>query len=250
MRHHGKPRTLRRVFRRTRLAEISAAVVAAGAVLLAAAPDALADDATLTIGDVPARPASASHPGAGPDPDPDPDPALTARPVSDPDRFMAQTPELPRSPIRLTLGPSAITSGKGVGMGVGIGADFGTGSIGGRLAAAWLHGEGKTDGASTPTGDAVGQYTAEITLDLHKRGPVHPVLGMGTGFVHVSRPDGKSGFGGVGTGRVALEYALGLEDTDVRVGASVTGGVIGPVDDEVKDLRAYALAGVHLAIGF
>jgi hypothetical protein len=215
-------------------------VVAAGFVLLAAAPDARADDATLTIGEVPARPA----------PQPDPDPPVVARPGPDPDRFIAETPELPRSPIRLTLGPTAITSGKGVGMGVGLGADFGTGSIGGRLSATWLHGEGKSDGVSTPTGDAVGQYTGEITLDLHKRGPVHPVLGMGAGFVHVSRSDGKSGFGGVGTGRFALEYALGLEDTDVRVGASVTGGVLGPVDDEVKDLRAYALAGAHLAIGF
>jgi hypothetical protein len=54
----------------------------------------------------------------------------------------------------------------------------------------------------------------------------------------------------MGTGRFALEYALGLEDADVRVGASITGGIIGPVDSEVKDLRAYALSGVHLAIGF
>jgi hypothetical protein len=34
------------------------------------------------------------------------------------------------------------------------------------------------------------------------------------------------------------------------VGGSVTGGLIGPVDTEVKDLRAYALVGAHLAIGF
>jgi hypothetical protein len=73
---------------------------------------------------------------------------------------------------------------------------------------------------------------------------------MGAGFVHVSRPDNQSGFAGTGTGRFALEYALGLDDADVRVGASVTGGVIGPVDSEVKDLRAYALTGAHLAIGF
>ena len=34
------------------------------------------------------------------------------------------------------------------------------------------------------------------------------------------------------------------------IGDAVTGGVIGPVDSEIKDLRAYALTGVHLAIGF
>ena len=55
---------------------------------------------------------------------------------------------------------------------------------------------------------------------------------------------------GMGTGRFAVEYALGFDDADVRIGASVTGGVIGPVDSEIKDLRAYALTGVHFAIGF
>lgn len=167
------------------------------------------------------------------------------------DTFIAREPELRRSPFRLTLGPAGITTGKGFGFGVGLGADFGTGSVGGRLAASWLRGEGKNDsGSSTATGDSVGHYSGEITLDLHKRGPFHPIIGMGAGFLHVSRPDARSGFAGVGTGRFAVEYALGLEDADVRVGASVTGGIVGPVDGEVKDLRAYALTGAHLAIGF
>jgi hypothetical protein len=167
------------------------------------------------------------------------------------DSLIAHEPELRRAPFRLTLGPRGITTGKGLGLGVGLGADFGTGSVGGRLSASWLRGEGKTEsGESTRTGDAVGQYTGELTLDLHKRGPVHPVLGMGAGVIHVSRTDGRSGFGAVGTGRFAVEYALGLEDADVRVGASVTGGLLGPVDDDVNDLRAYVLTGAHLAIGF
>jgi hypothetical protein len=128
--------------------------------------------------------------------------------------------------------------------------DFGQGSVGGRIAAAWLRGEGRSgDGSITPTGDSIGHYTGELTLDLHKRGPVHPVIGMGVGLIHVNRPD-TSGFAGTGTGRFALEYALGLEDADVRIGGSVTGGLIGPVDSDVKDLRAYALVGAHLAIGF
>ena len=167
------------------------------------------------------------------------------------DDLIAREPELRRSPFRLTLGPAGITTGNGFGFGVGIGADFGAGSVGGRLSASWLRGEGKRgDGSSTPTGDSVGHYSGEITLDLHKRGPIHPIIGMGAGFLHVSRPDARSGFAGIGTGRFALEYALGFEDADVRIGASVTGGIVGPVASEVKDLRAYALTGAHLAIGF
>jgi hypothetical protein len=207
--------------------------------MLAIAPQARADDATVSIG--------------GPLPSPEPAESWPRRPsraIAD-DSFIVHEPELRRSPFRLALGPAAITSGKSFGMGVGLAADFGTGSVGGRLSASWLRGEGKTDaGASTPTGDAVGHYAGEITLDLHKRGPFHSLVGMGAGFMHVSRSDGQSGFAGMGTGRSALEYALGLDDADVRLGTSVTGGVIGPVDREVRDLRAYALADVHLAIGF
>ena len=204
--------------------------------------EARADEATVTVGD--GRPFS-EPPPSRPLASGSPTHALAN------DDFIAREPELRRSPFRLTLGPAGITTGKGFGFGVGVGADFGMGSVGGRLAASWLRGEGKRgDGSSTPTGDSVGHYSGEITLDLHKRGPVHPVIGMGAGFMHVSRPDARSGFAGVGTGRFALEYALGLEDADVRVGASVTGGIVGPVASEVKDLRAYALTAAHLAIGF
>ncbi|MBX3222570.1 MAG: hypothetical protein KF795_18775 [Labilithrix sp.] len=222
-------------------------VVVAIGVLTGLGREARADDATVTVGDgqrfsepPPDQPVASSSQ----------DDRRTLGVVAD-DGFIAREPEARRSPFRLTLGPTGITSGKGFGFGVGLGADFGTGSVGGRLAASWLRGEGKNEsGSSRPTGDSVGHYSGEITLDLHKRGPIHPVIGMGAGFLHVSRPDAKSGFAGVGTGRFAIEYALGLEDADVRVGASVTGGIVGPVDDEVKDLRAYALTGAHLAIGF
>jgi hypothetical protein len=196
--------------------------------------EAFGDDAIVAVGEPP----------------PPPPPNVDERVVAD-DRLLAQEPELRRSPFRVTLAPMAITSGKGVGVGVGLGADFGTGSVGGRLSASWLRGEGKTgSGESTPTGDAIGLYSGEITLDLRKKGPLHPVIGMGAGVLHVSRPDGHSGYAGMGTGRFGVEYALGLDDADVRVGTAVIGGVIGPVDDDVKDLRAYALADVHLAIGF
>lgn len=207
-------------------------VLAAGTALVLA-EDARADEATVTVGQRFAEPP--------------PEPARTT--VAD-DSFIAREPELRRSPFRLSLGPMGVTTGKGFGVGVGAGMEFGQGSVGGRLAAAWLRGEGRSgDGDITPTGDSIGHYTAEITLDLYKRGPIHPVIGMGAGVVHVSRPD-TSGVAGTGIGRFALEYALGLEDADVRLGGSVTGGLIGPVDSDVNDLRAYALVGAHLAIGF
>ncbi len=206
--------------------------------------EARADDAIVTVG----QPQRFSEP---PDENPPPQrpsaPLVLDEPRLDRDR---DGRDLHRSPFRLQLGPQGVTTGKGFGVGVGVAADFGSGSVGGRLAASWLRGEGSnSDGTSTPTGDAIGIYTGEVTLDLHKRGPLHPVVGMGVGILHVSRSD-SSGLAGVGTGRLGLEYSLGLEDADVRIGASVTGGLIGPVDSDVKDLRAYALVGAHLAIGF
>ena len=215
-------------------------VALVSACLLAKAKEARADDAIVTVG---------QQRFAEP-PEENPPPQRTAPLVLDEPRYGADPRELHRSPFRLQLGPQGVTTGKGFGVGVGVAADFGTGSVGGRIAASWLRGEGNNaDGSSTPTGDSIGIYTGEVTLDLHKRGPLHPVVGMGAGLLHVSRSD-SSGIAGVGTGRLGLEYSLGLEDADVRIGASVTGGLIGPVDTDVKDLRAYALVGAHLAIGF
>lgn len=215
-------------------------IVLASAWLLGRANVARADDAIVTVGQQ-----RFSQP-----PDENPLPERTSPLVLEEPRFGNDPRELHRSPFRLQLGPQGITTGKGLGVGVGVAADFGSGSVGGRIATSWLRGEGISgDGSTTPTGDSVGLYTGEVTLDLHKRGPVHPVVGMGVGLLHVSRT-GSSGIAGVGTGRLGLEYSLGLEDADVRIGASVTGGLIGPVDSDVKDLRAYALVGAHLAIGF
>ncbi|HEY8073453.1 MAG TPA: hypothetical protein VIF62_05075 [Labilithrix sp.] len=216
------------------------------AVLLALAPaTAHADDATVTVGNPPQQGARTfADPPQG-------KPILVEDDDNRPRRLDDfGRPELRRSPFRLTLGPMGVTTGKSLGVGVGLGADFGTGSVGGRIAASWLRGEGKNaDGTSTPTGDMISHYGGELTLDFHKRGPLHPILGAGVGVIRVSRPD-TSGWAADGTGRLALEYALGLEDADVRVGASVTGGLVGPVDSDIKDLRGYAMFGAHLAVGF
>lgn len=197
-----------------------------------------------------ARADQAIVPVGGPFAEPPPDPPRAPSSSIADDGFIAREPEAKRAPVRLQMGPLGLTTGRAFGLGVGVGAEFGTGSVGGRLSAGWMRGEGKNgDGSSTPTGDSLAQYAGEITLDLHKRGPIHPVIGMGVALLRVSRPD-TSGYAGAGTGRFALEYALGLDDADVRLGGSVTGGLVGPVDDDVKDLRAYALVGAHLAIGF
>ncbi len=202
--------------------------------------NAYADDATVTVGRRFADP---------PSEDPRSSPVVT----EDPPRAVDERDprELRRSPFRLELGPAGVTTGSGFGMGVGAAASFGTGSVGGRLSAGWLRGEGaRSGGGSTPTGDMLSHYSGEITLDVLRRGPFHPIVGMGLSLLHVSRTDDKSGVAGAGTGRLALEYALGLEDADVRIGASVTGGLVGPVADEIRDLRGYGLVGAHLAIGF
>jgi hypothetical protein len=224
----------------TNFIKLGLGLVLVSACLLGRAKVARADDAIVTVGQQ-----RFSQP-----PEENPPMQRSSPLVLEEPRFGADPRELHRSPFRLQLGPQGITTGKGLGVGVGVAADFGSGSVGGRISASWLRGEGNNgDGSTTATGDSVGVYTGEVTLDLHKRGPVHPVVGMGVGLLHVSR-EGSSGIAGVGTGRLGLEYSLGLEDADVRIGASVTGGLIGPVDSDVKDLRAYALVGAHLAIGF
>ena len=225
--------------RKERLLGLGSFVALVG--LLGAPSAARADDATVTVG---------SPRFSEPPPDAQSDPAPIAVDEADRLRHLRESRELHRAPFRLQLGPQGVTTGKGFGLGVGLGLDFGSGSVGGRLAASWLRGEGtNSDGTSTATGDSVGVYSGELTLDLHKRGPLHPVVGMGLGLLHISRKD-ASGYAGMGTGRLGLEYSLGLDDADVRIGGSIAGGLVGPADDEIKDLRAYALVGAHLAIGF
>jgi hypothetical protein len=144
-----------------------------------------------------------------------------------------------------------LTTGRGLGLGMGVAADFGRGAVGFRLAASWMRGEGSSSTAYVPSplADGLSQYTGELTLDFHKRGPVHPVFGLGMGIAHVSRGD-ASGDIGIGTARFGIEYAMNLDDTDVRLGAGVTGVLPGPSDREVSDVHGYALVGASLAIGF
>jgi hypothetical protein len=149
-----------------------------------------------------------------------------------------------RAPVRFHLGPMGATTGRGLGLGLGVAADMGRGSVGFRAAAAWMRGE--PSGTDTSTiADGLSQYTGELTLDLRKRGPWHPLLGVGFGVARVNR-----GTLGIGTARLGLEYALGLDDADVRFGAGVTGVLPGPADREVQDVKGWALVGATVGIGF
>jgi len=156
-----------------------------------------------------------------------------------------------RAPFRLSVGPTAFTSGQGLGMGVGVAADFGTGTVGARLAAAWLRGEkqGTPDEATSATGAGMGQYTGEVTIDFHKRGPLHPVFGLGVGVAHVFRP-GMDAFAGIGTARLALEYAFGFDDADVRLSLGVLGALPGPAAKELEHLKGWGMIGASIAVGF
>jgi hypothetical protein len=161
-------------------------------------------------------------------------------------------PEPYRSPFRLEVGPASVTTGRDLGLGVGVAGNFGTGTVGVRLAAAWLHGDARAgDPATTssPLGSTLGQYTAELTIDMHKRGPLHPLFGMGFGLVHVDGPLGGA-TAGIGTARIGLEYSLGFEDADVRLGAGVTGVLPGPAGEQLADMHGYALVGAGVSIGF
>lgn len=225
---------------RTRLAM---GVCAVG--ILACAGRASADEARVSVGPAPepyARPPRPATPIAvdeGPD----------ERPFEPRETLLAPRPY--RAPFRFEVGPASVTTGQGLGVGLGVAASFGRGTVGARVAAGFLRGEVQDpDAAATASlGHGLAQYTGELTLDLNKRGPIHPVLGVGLGLAHVRRGE-RGGNAGIGTGRIAIEYALGLEDADVRVGAGLTGALAGPADRAVEDLRGYALLGASLVIGF
>jgi hypothetical protein len=168
--------------------------------------------------------------------------------ASDRPEFPPYEEEPYRSPVRFHLGPVGATTGRGLGLGLGVAADMGRGTVGFRLAAAWLRGEPSGSDPS-PISDGLAQYTGELTLDLRKRGPWHPLLGVGFGLARVSRGD-SGGNIGIGTGRIGLEYALALDDADVRFGAGLTGVLPGPADGNVQDVRGWALVGASVGIGF
>lgn len=167
------------------------------------------------------------------------------------DRRDEPPPQEPsRSVLVLHVGPEVATTGRGLGPGLGVAADFGRGTMGFRLDAAWLRGEpSPAGGSSSPIAGGLAQYGGEFTLDFAHRGPLHPILGVGFAFVHADTGHGAGDLG-AGTARAALEYALALDDADVRFAAGVLGALPGPADSAVSDLRGWALLGASIGIGF
>lgn len=166
--------------------------------------------------------------------------------------FVDQPHELPkdpyRSPFRLTVGPAAITSGQGIGPGLLAAADFGTGTVGVRLAAAWFRGDAADDPTSR-LGTRVGIYSGELTMDFHERAsPLHLVVGLGLGAVNIGKA--QDVWGVAGLGRIGFEYSLGLVEADARFGASVSGGLLGPLDDTTTNAQAFATMTATFSIGF
>jgi hypothetical protein len=206
---------------------------------LASPRSARADEAQVTVGRID------DDDGRYAEPPPDREPRAS---VSDTPPYYVRSEELYRAPVRMTLGPIGATTGRGLGIGLGAAVDIGTGTVGFRLAGAWARAEASA-ASGTPLGDGLAQYSGELTLDLHKRGPWHPIIAVGLGLAHVSRATGSAD-AGIGTGRVAIEYALAVEDADVRLGAGVLGALTGPADRELADLRGYAILSTTLSIGF
>jgi hypothetical protein len=213
------------------------------AATLLLAPSAFADDATVSVGHDFARP-----------PRPPERVIIVEDPPPPPHDYVVNTDPLPheiyRSPFRLGVGPYGVTTGRGLGLGMGVHADIGTGTVGVRVAAAWLRGEPQGDTLVMPaTGTSMGQYTAEVVLDMHKNGPFHPLLGLGVGLLHIAKND-VSGDAAIGVARLGIEYSLGLDDADVRLGVSIMGAMPGAADRELSDLRAYGMLNSTITIGF
>jgi hypothetical protein len=166
------------------------------------------------------------------------------------DRPVEQRPEESAdSALRLHVGPVAATTGRGLAPGLGLAADFGRGTLGFRLAADWTRGE-PSGGDPSPIAGGISQYTGELTLNFARRAALHPVAGIGFGYARVDRGGGVAGDMGIGTGRLALEYALVLDDADVRFALGVTGVLPGPADRAVTDVPGWVVLGATLGVGF
>lgn len=153
------------------------------------------------------------------------------------------------SAVRVEAGPGLMTTGAGVGPGVELALAFGRSTVQGRVSGAWFRGErGGANETPPPSGDSLARYAGEVIVQLVRRGALVPSLGVGAGLVRVA--GARAGYAGVALGRAALDYRLPVDDADVRVGLSLEGALAGPADTSLEPLRAYALSGAHVVIGF
>lgn len=209
-----------------------AALFVTGSALLATRP-ALADDAIVTVGG-PIAPDGEGRSWSSPPP---------------PETSLAQPEEdRARSSVRFAAGPVGIATKHGLGYGAGASVELGKRQIGFRLAGTWSRGEAAGPTASGNDG-SISLYQAEITMDP-LRGALRPQAGLGAGILYAGRGGGRSGAAGIATARLGIDYVLPIADVDARVGSQVTAGILGPADDDIDDLRTFALLDLHLTIGF
>lgn len=150
-----------------------------------------------------------------------------------------------RSPVRLTVGPQTSFSNHGAHFGALAGLDFGRERLGGRLSASWARGLDSAGGS----GSSLSQFGGELTLDLAKRGMLHPVFGLGLAVLYVEHADVKA-FAGAGTLRAGLEMPLPVHEADLRIGLSAQGGLVGPSDERLERMRGLANVLGTFSLGF
>ena len=210
------------------------ALLVTGSALLATRP-ALADDAVVTVGGPIAPDGEERHWSSPPPPPPETSLAREEDPGA-------------RSTVRFAAGPVGIGSKHGLGFGAGASVELGKGQLRFRVAGTW--GRGDALGPRTEGSDgSLGVYQAELAMDP-MRGSFRPLLGLGLGVLHAGRGEGRSGTAGIATARFGLDYILPITDVEARVGSQFTGGILGPADDELRDMRTFGLLDLHLTIGF
>lgn len=184
-----------------------------------------------------------------PDDDDSPRPAIATDEPTRPSIFASWDRE--RSPVRFTVGPQTTFTNHGAHFGALAGLDFGKSRIGGRLSASWAR------GLDTPgSGASVSQFGGELTLDLAKRGLLHPVFGLGLALLYIEHASREGGavdvkaFAGAGTLRAGLEIPIPIREADLRVGVFGQGGLVGPSDERLSRMRGLGNVMATIALGF
>lgn len=212
-----------------------AALFVTGSALLATRP-ALADDAVVTVGG-PIAPDGEGRAWSSPPP-----------PPRETTQLARDEEPGTRSTVRFAAGPVGIGSKHGLGFGAGAAVELGKGQLRFRVAGTW--GRGDALGPKAPGSDgSLGVYQAELAMDP-LRGSIRPLLGLGLGVLHAGRGEGRSGTAGIATARFGADYILPIADVEARVGTQFTAGILGPADDELRDMRTFGLLDLHLTIGF
>jgi hypothetical protein len=128
---------------------------------------------------------------------------------------------LPRSTLRLNVGPALRVSENSPDGGLSAALDIGERAAGVRLSGAWVRVGGN---------HGLQQYGGELWIDFGEGKRLHPILGAGAAVARLDRQDPVTGdletsTLGVGVLRGTLQYLLPVPSTDARAGIDVIGSV-------------------------